>query len=267
MNTIQANLLIIIYFFSVSISKTHSESIAEVNSKVYFKPKLNYFSKEKTGLSILVIHKLETKTLNNPFLSKSGYYIDQLKGNANYSFMIDNQKYLPNLHGKINLSPFTKGKYEATILWQNQEIKIYPNIKDKHTCLQLIILGQDSLPTMIGEYNSSSVMNMAYKKVYKSLKTTQQSFLKIRNKELQLKDLIDPKYRDNLGKATDFIEYLKIHYNRLKDLKASLIRLNLLEKGYRVQIEGSISFENIEANNFHYQVSLNSNFKIISFVL
>ncbi|PCJ21162.1 MAG: hypothetical protein COB02_00835 [Candidatus Cloacimonadota bacterium] len=245
--------------------KTNSQSIKDINSNVYFKPKLNYFSKEKTGLSILVVNKAHFKTINNPFFSKSGYYIDELKGNTNYKLKIKQKYYLPNHHGKINLMPFPKGKHKINILWKDQNILLNPNIKEKKNSLQLVILPDDDFPTLIGEYNSSTVMNMGYKKIYKSLKKIKELIKDIQIKKLKFHTIIDPDYRDKLGKSSDFIEYLKIHYKRLEYLKPSLIQLKLLEKSYLLTINGKYKPLNSNQSKFRYKISLNKSFKIISY--
>ncbi|MCO4783602.1 MAG: hypothetical protein KC646_14850 [Candidatus Cloacimonetes bacterium] len=253
------------HFFKRTNHTAHSETIAEVNSNVYFKPKLDYFSKEKTGLSILVLNKESEITINNPFFSKSGYYIEKLKGYKKYQLKIKNKVYYPNHHGKINLAPFNKGRHELKISWGSQSIDISPTVKDKSTSLHLLILPYDNFAPIIGEYQSNSVLNMGYKKIYRCLNKVSHVISQVQDKSFSIENSIDKTYRDDLGKAKDFIAYLKIQYAKLTSLKVDLVKVKLLDSNYLLDIQGSIKFKQDKQIKYDYQLNLNHNFEIISY--
>lgn len=244
---------------------TYSETIAEVNSNVYFKPKLDYFSKEKTGLSVLVIHKENEVTINNPFFSKSGYYIEKHKGFNKYELHSSGKIFRPNHHGKINLTPFPKGKHNLKISWESDSIHLSPNIKDKHISLHLLMLPQNGFSSILGEYQTKSVLNLGYKKLYTTLTTLKTIILKIQSDSFVIKDFVDTSYRDDLGKAKDFIAYLNIQYSKLDQLDIKLIKVKLLDKTYIVDLKGDIKFSKSPLTNFDYRFHLNHDFQIKSY--
>ena len=244
-------------------------SLTDINPKTFFKPKLDRASRARTGIILRTVKsRPPVMDFNNPFLSRSSDGRVSLSNSFNVT--IQNQRYAPNSHGKVEAVPLKPDFYE--IEWEDSGLKRTTFLPIQSSEIWLLeFLRTENHPmlpsVLVGKTILESLPNPELNQLHQKLIQLASILKTLKYESFDPEDYVADSYTDDIGGKKDFAEYLRIKLKTWQEITFSSSELIRSGDIYRLYLNGNLRNRKKESNYFFLRLDLLDEFKVRRFEL